>query len=38
MISFIKIQAENVKMTRNISLFIFYMICNFSICGGFTVL
>ena len=38
MICFIKIQSENLKMTWNISLFIFYMIYNFSKCDGFTVL
>ena len=38
MIFFIKIQSENMKMTWNISLFIFCMICNFSKCDGFTVL
>ena len=38
MIFFIKIQSENMKMTWNISLFIFCMICNFSECDGFTVL
>ena len=29
MIGFIKIRSENMKMTWNISLFIFCMICNF---------
>ena len=29
MIRFVKIQLENMKMTRNIRLFIFCMICNF---------
>ena len=38
MICFIKIQSENMKMTWNISLFIFCMICNFSKCDGFTIL
>ena len=38
MICFIKIQSENMKMTWNISLFIFCMIFNFSKCDGFTVL
>ena len=38
MICFIKIQAENMKMTWNISLYISCMICNFSKCDGFTVL
>ena len=38
MISFIKIQSENMKMTWNIRLFISYMICNFSKCDDFTVL
>ena len=38
MICFIKIQSENMKMTWNINLFIFCMICNFSKCDGFTVL
>ena len=38
MICFIKVQPENVKMTWNIRLFIFYMICNFSKCDCFTVL
>ena len=33
----IKIQSENMKMTWNISLFTFCMICNFSKCDGFTV-
>ena len=28
-ICFIKIESENMKMTSNISLFIFSMICNF---------
>ena len=37
-ISFIKIQSENMKMTWNISLFMFYMIWNFSKCDGFTIL
>ena len=34
----IKNQLENMKMTWNISLFIFCMIYNFSKCGGLTVL
>ena len=38
MISFIKIQSENIKMTWNIRLFILYMIYNFSKCDGFAVL
>ena len=38
MILSIKIQSETVKMTWNISLFIFRMICNFSKCDDFTVL
>ena len=38
MICFIKIQSENIKMTWNIRLFIFYMIYNFYKCDGFTVL
>ena len=38
MICFIKIQSENMKMTWNISLFIFCMICKFSKCDDFTVL
>ena len=38
MICFIKIQSENMKMTWNISLYIFCMICNISKCDGFTVL
>ena len=38
MICLIKIQPENMKMTWNIKLFIFYMIYNFSKCDGFTVL
>ena len=33
----IKNQLENIKMTWNISLFIFCMIYNFSKCGGLTV-
>ena len=33
-----KTQSENMKMTRNISLFTFCMICNFSKCDGFTIL
>ena len=37
MICFIKIQSENMKMTWNISLFIFCMIYNFSKFDGFTV-
>ena len=37
MICSIKIQLENMKMTWNISLFTFCMICNFSKCDGFTV-
>ena len=38
MICFIRIQTENMKMTWNISLFIFCMIFNFFKCDGFTVL
>ena len=38
MICFIKIQSENMKMTWNISLFIFCMIYICSKCDGFTVL
>ena len=38
MICFIKIKLEKMKMTWNISLFIFCMICNFSKCDGFTIL
>ena len=38
MIFFIKIQPENMKMTWNISLFIFCMIFNLSKCNGVTVL
>ena len=38
MICFIKIQSENMKMTWNITLFIFCMICNFFKCDGFPVL
>ena len=38
MTCFIKIQSENMKMTWNVSLFTFCMICNFSKCDGFTVL
>ena len=37
MICFIKIQSKNMKMTCNITLFIFCMICIFSKCDGFTV-
>ena len=37
MIWSIKIQSENMKMTWNISLFTFCMICNFSKCDGCTV-
>ena len=35
---FIKIQSENMKMTRNIRLFIFCRIFNFSKCNDFTAL
>ena len=35
---FIKIQSETMKMTWNVRLFIFSMICNFSKRAGFTVL
>ena len=38
MTCFIKIKSENMKMTWNIGLLIFCMICNFSECCGFTVL
>ena len=38
MICLIKIQSGNVKMTWNISLFMFCMICNFSKFDDFTVL
>ena len=38
LIYFIKIQSEDMKVTWNISLFIFCMICNFSEYDGFTVL
>ena len=38
MICLIKIQSENIKITWNISFFIFCMICNFSKCNGCTVL
>ena len=38
MIYFVKTQSENMKMTKNISLFIFCMICNFCKCDGCTVL
>ena len=39
MICFIRIKSENMKMTWNVSLFIFcIMICNFSKCDGFTIL
>ena len=38
MICFIKIQSGNMKMTRNISLSTFCMICNFSKCDGSIVL
>ena len=34
----IKIQSENIKMARNISLFTFCMIFDFSKCDGFTLL
>ena len=37
MICVIKIQSENMKMTWNISLFTFCMICNFFKCDGFIV-
>ena len=33
-----QIQSQNMKMTSDIRLFIFCMICNFSKCDGFTVL
>ena len=36
-ICFIRIQSENIKMTWNIGLFIFCIICNFSKCGDFKV-
>ena len=38
MICFIKIQSGNMKMTWNISLFIFCVICKFCKCDGLTVL
>ena len=38
MIYFIIIQSENMKMTWDINLFIFCMICHFFKCDGFTVL
>ena len=38
MICFIKIQSENIKMTWNINLVIFCMICNCFKCDGFTIL
>ena len=38
MISFVKIHSENMKMTCNISLFIFCKICNFYKCACVTVL
>ena len=38
MISFIRIQSENMKMTWNSKLFIFCMMCNFFRYFGFTVL
>ena len=38
MICSIKIQSENIKMTWNISLFLFGVIANFSKCDGFTIL
>ena len=38
MISFIKIQSENMKMTWNIRISKFCMICNFFKCDGVTVL
>ena len=37
-IFFIKVQSEIMKMTWSISLYIFYMICNFSKYDGFTIL
>ena len=36
-ICFIKIQTEIMTMTWNVRLFMFYMICNFYKCDGFTV-
>ena len=36
MICSIKIQSKNMKMTWNISLFTFCMICNFSKCDDFS--
>ena len=36
-ICFTKIQSEKMKMTWRISLFIFYMTCNFSKCDGFII-
>ena len=38
MIFFVKIQLETMKMTQNIRLFIFCMICNFFQSDGFAVL
>ena len=38
MIYFIKIQSENMKMTWNISLFIFSVICNFFRCDDFLII
>ena len=38
MIYFIIIQSENMKITWNINLFIFCMICHVFKCDGFTVL
>ena len=38
MICFIKIRSENMKMTWNIRLFIFCMICNFSKCDDLKIL
>ena len=38
MIFYIKVQSENMKITWNISFFIFCMICNFFKCNGLRVL
>ena len=38
MICFIKTQSENMKMTWNISFFIFCVTCNFFKYDGFTIL
>ena len=36
-LAMIKIQSENMKMTWNINLFVFYMIYNFSKYDGFEI-